>query len=99
MINKLPPSKGLNIRIPVIILFKGRGFINQGSGLNTRQHVLTCSWRVDIGFADGFSQDFAGCLSEKQRISRLHETGNLATSHLSPTVPEQVKCPVRSFQE
>ena len=44
MINKLPPSKGLNIRIPIIIiLFKGRGFINQGSGLITRQHVLTGS--------------------------------------------------------
>ena len=33
MINKLPPFKGLNIRIPLIIHIKGRGCINQGSGL------------------------------------------------------------------
>ena len=33
MINKPPPFKGLNIRIPIIIPIKGRGFINQGSGL------------------------------------------------------------------
>ena len=29
-----PPLKGLNIRIPVTIPIKGRGFINQGSGLS-----------------------------------------------------------------
>ena len=33
MINKPLPLKGLNIRIPIIIPVKGRGFINQGSGL------------------------------------------------------------------
>ena len=33
MINKLPPFKGLNIRIPIIIPIKGRAFINHGSGL------------------------------------------------------------------
>ena len=34
MINKPPPFKGLNIRIPIIIPIKGRrGFINHGSGL------------------------------------------------------------------
>ena len=33
MIDKPPPPKGLNIRIPIIIPIKGRGFINQGSGL------------------------------------------------------------------
>ena len=33
MINKPPPFKGLNIRIPSIIPIKGRGFINQGSAL------------------------------------------------------------------
>ena len=31
MINKPPPFHGLNIRIPIIILIKGRRFINQGS--------------------------------------------------------------------
>ena len=31
--NKPPPFKGLNITIPIIIPIKGRGFINQGSGL------------------------------------------------------------------
>ena len=33
MINIPPPFKGLNIRMPVIIPIKGRGFINHGSGL------------------------------------------------------------------
>ena len=33
MINKPSPFKGLNIRIPSIIPVKGRGGINQGSGL------------------------------------------------------------------
>ena len=33
MINKPPPFKGLNIRIPITIPIKGRGLINQGSGL------------------------------------------------------------------
>ena len=31
MINKPPPLKGLNIRIPIIIPIKGTGFINLGS--------------------------------------------------------------------
>ena len=29
MINEPPPCKGLNIRIPLIIPTKGKGFINQ----------------------------------------------------------------------
>ena len=36
MINKPPPFKGLNIRIPITTPIKGRGFINQGSGLGLR---------------------------------------------------------------
>ena len=32
MINKPPPFKGLNIRIPIIVLIDGRGVINHGSG-------------------------------------------------------------------
>ena len=37
MINKSPPFKGLHImRIPVVIPIKGRGFINQGSTLVSR---------------------------------------------------------------
>ena len=35
MINTPPPFKGLNIRIPIITPIKGRGFINQGSGLDS----------------------------------------------------------------
>ena len=38
MINKPPPFKGLNIGIPIIIPTKGRGYINQGSGLGFRVH-------------------------------------------------------------
>ena len=33
MINKPPPLKGLNSSMPIITPVKGRGFINQGSGL------------------------------------------------------------------
>ena len=33
MINKHTPFKGLYVRIPMIIPIKGRGFVNQGSGL------------------------------------------------------------------
>ena len=41
MINKPPLFKGLNIRIPIMIPIKGRGFINQGPGLG----VLACRVR------------------------------------------------------
>ena len=33
MTNKPPPCKGRNIRIPIVIPIKGRGFINQGFGV------------------------------------------------------------------
>ena len=37
--NKPPPFKGVNLRIPTRIPIKGRGFIKQGSGLSsTRDH-------------------------------------------------------------
>ena len=36
MINKPPPFKGLNIRMPIIIPMKGRRFVNQGSALCLR---------------------------------------------------------------
>ena len=36
MINKPPPFQGLDIRIPVLIPIKGRGFINQVSALGFR---------------------------------------------------------------
>ena len=39
MINKSLPSKGINIRIPIIIPVKGRAFINQGSGVGFRVYV------------------------------------------------------------
>ena len=35
MMNELPPFKDLDIRIPIIIPIKGRGFINHGSGLGS----------------------------------------------------------------
>ena len=37
MIDKLPPVKGLDIKIPT----KGRGFIHQGSGLLKSAQVLS----------------------------------------------------------
>ena len=36
MINKPPPFKGLNIRIPIITPIMGRGFINHGSTLGPK---------------------------------------------------------------
>ena len=33
MINEPPPFQGRNIRIPIVIPMKGKGFLNQGSGL------------------------------------------------------------------
>ena len=44
MINKPTPFKDLNIRIPIIPPIKGRGFINQGSGLETLKRGGFC-WR------------------------------------------------------
>ena len=35
-LQKKTPFKGLNIRIPILIPIKGRGFINQGSALGFR---------------------------------------------------------------
>ena len=40
MTNKPPLFKGLNIRIPIIIPMKGRGFINQRSGSCANYRVL-----------------------------------------------------------
>ena len=40
MINKPSPFKGLNIKIPIIIPIKGRGFINQGSGVLSNQNNI-----------------------------------------------------------
>ena len=40
MINKSAPFKGLNIRIPIFIPIKGRGFINQGSTLHVLGQLL-----------------------------------------------------------
>ena len=45
MINKPPPFKGLNISIPIRIPTKGRGFINQGSGLGVRLVGLGIEFR------------------------------------------------------
>ena len=42
MINKHPPFKGLNIKIPIIIPIEGRGFINQGSALGSMVAGLGC---------------------------------------------------------
>ena len=49
MINKPPPFKGLNIRIPIIFPNKGRGFIPKPqtprSGKISRQRSLDNSYR------------------------------------------------------
>ena len=45
MTNTPPHFKGLNIRIPIIIPIKGRGFIHQGSTL-----VLEGEWRSEYRY-------------------------------------------------
>ena len=45
MINKPPPFKGLDIRIPIIIPIKGREFINEGSALVLRAVSSTSALR------------------------------------------------------
>ena len=40
MIKNPPPLKGLDIRIPITIPIKGRGFINHGSGLGCHASAL-----------------------------------------------------------
>ena len=48
MINKPPPFKGLNIRICIIVPIKGRGFVNQGSGLTRSIVPVTSSYQVRL---------------------------------------------------
>ena len=43
MINRHPLFKGLNMRIPMIIPIKGRGFINRGSGLNPEAQAFSAA--------------------------------------------------------
>ena len=45
MINKPPPFKGLRIRIPTITPIKGRGFIDQGSGIG----IVQLEWFLGSG--------------------------------------------------
>ena len=53
MMNNPPPVKGPNIRIPVIIRIKGRGFINQGSTVvsstHRSRHGLKALLGADLG--------------------------------------------------
>ena len=46
MINNPPCFKGLNTSIPIITPIKGRGFINQGSGLG----FMVEGFRASLGF-------------------------------------------------
>ena len=50
MINKPTPFKGLNIRIPIIIPIKGRGFINQGSTLRLILKALSDTMLSSLKF-------------------------------------------------
>ena len=44
MINNPPPVKGFTIGILIIIPIKGKGFINQGSGLLERSGLGQSAW-------------------------------------------------------
>ena len=57
MINKLSPFKGLNIKIPIIIPIKGRGFINQGSGLPP-EIMLSSNLGWPLGYLNIFPYRF-----------------------------------------
>ena len=55
MTNKPPLSKGLHVRIPIIIPIKGRGFINKGStllGMIFRNRRRTGVFRFVLGIGD-----------------------------------------------
>ena len=63
MTNKPPPFKSLNIRIPTIFPIKGRGFINQGSGLGLRAlralenvHARPPGQQLDVGERDALGR-------------------------------------------
>ena len=62
MINKKPSiySKGLNIRITCIIPIKGRGFMNQRSGL---RHTTVGNWVTGIRLRGSHLAEYEGvCL-------------------------------------
>ena len=48
LLKRPPPFKGLDIRIPIIIPIKGRGFVNQGSGLGFRFQISTLQSSTEI---------------------------------------------------
>ena len=60
MINKPPPFKGLNIRIPIVIPIKGRGFINQGSTLNPKAPRASFFASFVVGAAAAEDEDAEG---------------------------------------
>ena len=53
MINKAPPFKGLNNRIPIIISMKRRGVINQGSGVSRGHGTIQKLGRNVMGVGGG----------------------------------------------
>ena len=53
MINKPPPFKGRNIWIPIITPTKGRGFVDQGSGIGIVQ--LECGSGSGLRLTQGVS--------------------------------------------
>ena len=57
MINKPPPFKGLNMRIPTIIPIKGRGCINHGSTLLDAFTFFGCGLASYVG---GFGSESSG---------------------------------------
>ena len=57
MINIPPPLKGLSISIPIIIPIKGKGFIDQGLGL---QHLGPKT--LLVGFLDPLGK--LGCVAK-----------------------------------
>ena len=66
--NKLSPFKGLTIRIPIIIPIKGRGFINQGSGLR-RQAELPEGDLFAIGRAVSLQTEDMGLVPAKKKMA------------------------------
>ena len=73
MINKPPPFKGLNIRIPIYNLYYGEGVINHGSGLNPLLGALFkgsngSGQRITQAFFLEFHRLHRDCMGERGRL-------------------------------
>ena len=96
MINKPPPFKGLNIRIPIIIPVRGRGFINRRLGLSYRLRYGAGPWPTthEAKLADPFRRTLVFSIKVSTAADRMKfEDQDRQTSHFfspEPSVPNDL---------